>query len=123
MGKSNRKKKRKAKDRKDHDEVDAPDPSAGPAGVEASRSAKMKRKEYEREMRILQASLWRCRSGSSRPARANRSQPRTSRCPSRRATTGTSSRTRRNPNPDAVLGRGLYLGDQPSERNRYDCAQ
>ena len=57
MGKSNRKKKRKAKDRKDHDEVDAPDPSAGPAGVEASRSAKMKRKEYEREMRVLQGEL------------------------------------------------------------------
>jgi len=107
----------------DHDEVDALDSSAGPVGAEASRSGKTKRKEYERKMRILQASLCRCRSGSRRPARANRCQPRTSRCPSRRATTGTSSLTRRNPNPDAVLGGGLYLGDQPGERNRYDCAQ
>ena len=57
MGKSNRKKKRKAKDKKDHDEVDAPDPSAARVGVEASRSGNMKRKEYEREMRVLQGEL------------------------------------------------------------------
>jgi polyphosphate kinase 2 (PPK2 family) len=43
MGKSNTKKK--AKDKKDHDEA------------EAGRSGKMKRKEYEREMRILQGEL------------------------------------------------------------------
>ena len=45
MGKSNTKKKRKARDKKDHDEAEA-----GPSG-------KMKRKEYEREMRILQGEL------------------------------------------------------------------
>ena len=43
MGKSNTKKK--AKDKKDHDEA------------ESGRSGKMKRKEYEREMRILQGEL------------------------------------------------------------------
>lgn len=72
MGKSNRKKKRKAKDKKDHDEVDAPDPSAARVGVEASRSGKMKRKEYEREMRVLQGELvamqeWVKATGASEP--------------------------------------------------------
>src|SRR6476646_4748814 len=43
MGKSNTKKK--AKDKKGHDEA------------EAGRSGKMKRKQYEREMRILQGEL------------------------------------------------------------------
>jgi polyphosphate kinase 2 len=44
MGKSSTKKKRKARDGKDHE-------------AEAGRSGKMKRKEYEREMRVLQGEL------------------------------------------------------------------
>ncbi len=54
MSESNTKKK----DKKDHREVNgASDLSAAPDEAEASPSGKMKRKEYEREMRILQGEL------------------------------------------------------------------
>ncbi len=53
-----KKKQKKAKDGKDRQEAAAPDePSAVPAAAEASPSAKMKRKEYEREMRRLHGEL------------------------------------------------------------------
>ena len=56
MSKSNA--KGKAKGEKGDGEADAAsDPSAGPNQAEASPSGKMKRKEYEREMRILQGEL------------------------------------------------------------------
>jgi len=64
MSKSN--KKKKAKDERDHHGVDAaPDPSVTPDEAEVepgdesepSPSGKMKRKEYEREMRVLQGEL------------------------------------------------------------------
>jgi polyphosphate kinase 2 (PPK2 family) len=61
MSKATRK---KAKSKKHHHDVDAPqDPSAAPDEAEASPSGKtkqngkMKRKEYERQMRILQGEL------------------------------------------------------------------
>ena len=46
---------KKKKDKPDHDEAAVPDPSA--TASEASPSGKMKRKEYEREMRRLQGEL------------------------------------------------------------------
>ena len=64
MSKSN--KKKKAKDERDHHGVDAaPDPSVTPDEAEVepgdesepNPSGKMKRKEYEREMRVLQGEL------------------------------------------------------------------
>ena len=49
---------KRAKDKKDHGEVDAAsDLPAAPDGAGASPSGKMKRKEYEREMRVLQGEL------------------------------------------------------------------
>jgi polyphosphate kinase len=55
MSKANK----KSAHRKDHHHqaAAAPDPSAAPDGAGAGPSKKMKRKEYEREMRILQGEL------------------------------------------------------------------
>jgi hypothetical protein len=53
------------KHEEDHGEVDAAsDLSATPGEARSSLSGKMKRKEYEREMRVSRVSWWRCRSGS-----------------------------------------------------------
>jgi polyphosphate kinase len=60
MSGSKKKTKKKAKNEKGHQDVDAAgDVSATPeeAEPEASPSGKMKRKEYEREMRVLQGEL------------------------------------------------------------------
>ena len=55
MSKANK----KSAHRKDHHHqaAAAPDRSAAPDGAEAGPSKKMKRKKYEREMRILQGEL------------------------------------------------------------------
>ncbi len=57
MGKKKNKSKNKSKNKKHQDDGTLPIPVATPAGSEDSPTPKMKRKEYERELRLLHGEL------------------------------------------------------------------